>query len=110
MKTTRTIREYDYNIWSTGESLFLTAYELMEDATGQADHLILNASKYISIKWVIGDPKNKDIITFLVQDRDWANWDFEDYDDWVTLSQLDNADTPKEIKRWLDMLPEYEVR
>lgn len=104
----KTIREYDYNIWSTGESLFLTAYELKEDISGQADWLILNPSRYQSIKWVIGDPKNRGIIEFLVS-PDLVDEDLTDYDEWVTLSDLLVEQTPPEIKRWLDQLPEYEV-
>lgn len=106
---TKTTREYDYNIWATEDSLFLTAYELKEDITGQADYLILNPSRYQSIKWVIGDPKNETIIKFLVSPELADNADLTDYDDWVTLSDLLTEDTPPEIKRWLDALPEYEV-
>lgn len=109
-------REYDYNIWSTGESLFLTAYELKEDITGEADYLILNASRYQSISWVIGDPKNAEIIDYLVHFEtigdceDWSSWDFTDYDDWTHLAALeDSPGMPMEIRRWLDQLPEYEV-
>lgn len=103
-------REYDFNIWSTGESLFLTAYELKEDITGQADYLILNASRYQSISWVIGDPKNAEIVQWLVGDLGQYNYDLKDYDDWTHLAALeDSPGMPMDIKRWLDQLPEYEV-
>lgn len=104
-------REYDYNIWSTGESLFLTAYEVMVDVTGQADYLILNPSRYQSISWVIGDPKNAEIIQWLAGDLEWGGMDWTDYDDWTHLAALeDSPGMPLEIRRWLDQLPEYEIR
>jgi hypothetical protein len=106
MKTTR---EYDFNVWSTGEKIFLTAYELKEDITGQADWLILNASRYQSISWVVGDPKNAAIIEWLTGDLKWDGVDFTDYDEWTHLASLEDANPPMEIKRWLDQLPEYEV-
>lgn len=106
MKTTR---EYDFNIWSTGEKIFLTAYELKEDITGQADYLVLNESRYTSISWVIGDPKNKEIVEWLAPSAAMLNADLTDYDDWTHLAALEDANPPMEVKRWLDSLPEYEV-
>lgn len=111
----RITREYDYNIWSNGDSLFLTAYELREDITGQADYLILNESRYTTIGWVINEHKNKKIIQYLLSvggnnSKGWEMWDFTDYDDWTHLAALEDAPgMPKEIRRWLDALPDYEV-
>ena len=112
MKTTR---EYDYNIWSDGNSLFLTAYELMVDITGQADYLILNPSRYATIGWVINDHSSKGMIQYLLSidgfmANTWEQWDFTDYDDWTHLGALENGENmPMEIRQWLDSLPEYEV-
>lgn len=104
----KTTREYDYNIWGTEDHIYLTAYELQEDITGQADYLILNASRYTTIGWAAHDKANREIIKFLIGDVD-DRFIFTDYDDWISIGELLVTDTPPEIKRWLDALPEYEV-
>ena len=91
---------YDLNIWGEKDNtLFLTAYEWEINPEG---YLQINTKKYRTQEFT--DRKD---LEFLLDDLWLNNYPFTDYDEWKSIDDLYNSNTPKAIRDFLESLPPY---
>lgn len=98
-------KDYDLNLWGPDENtLHLTAYEWMLSEDGEIQ---MNSSKFYSLEFKY--PKDIEEIEFLLRDL-WVNhYPLTDYDEWRDYDDVYNEKTPRRIKHFLELLPEYEM-
>lgn len=94
---------YDVNVWCNEEGvLMLTAVELKEDG----DNYQSNHSKSITLD-IPMDEKHKDIIAYLLDNENWQDQKWMDYDYWDTTNWLLEEESPFALKVWVRSLPYY---
>ena len=94
---------YDYNVWSDGEDVSLTAYEWMQ----QDGRTIMNSANYTSLNLNIKDPANRDTIAWLLENPYWEEEDWTDHDEWIDISKWKRSNIPPKVAEFLDSLGDY---
>jgi hypothetical protein len=96
---------YDLNVWgSSDNTLKLTAYEWETAPDGQ---LQMNTQKYHTKPFK--GLENLTEIEFLLGDLYVNRYPLTDYDEWRSLEELYNENTPQAIRSFLEALPPYNV-
>ena len=95
---------YDVNVYCDGDRLFVTAYELKQDASGK---YATNTDRYATIDFEMTE-SNHDVIAYLLDNEEWDGEDWEDYDFWHTVDYLIEGNIPPRIAEFVSLLPFYE--
>jgi 2-polyprenyl-6-methoxyphenol hydroxylase-like FAD-dependent oxidoreductase len=94
---------YDVNVYCDGDVLFVTAYELKQDKSGA---YATNTDRYATLPIPMVD-ENHQLIAYLLDNEEWQEQEWEDYDFWHTVDYLIEGNIPPRIAEFVTSLPFY---